>query len=305
MIKFPEGFKEHYSQLTEWDEFSKCLGKPLRKSIRINTLRTTEKELLKKLKDRWDLEQVPWIKEGFFIEDKKGERIDIGNIPEHNQGLFYIQEAASMIPALALNPKPDENILDMCAAPGGKTTQIAAMMENKGKIIAADIREDRIAILKRNIARMGVKNCEIVKKPGQQFKDIQFDKILVDAPCSGTGTMRLQEDIDKWDLQIAERLSFEQKSLLHSAYCVLRKGGILVYSTCSLEPEENESVVDWLLKRHKKTYLEPVNIPNLKHSKPISEYCSKKFSPQIKKCLRIWPQDNDTEGFFVAKIKKL
>jgi len=304
MIKFPEGFKEHYSELTDWAEFSKILGKPLRKSIRINTLKISVKDILKRLEQEWELKQIPWVKEGFFIKDKKGERTDIGNIPEHNEGLFYIQEAASMIPALVVDPKPGERILDMCASPGGKTTHMAAMMQNKGKITAADIREDRIAILKRNIARMGVKNCEIIKKPGQQFKNMQFDKVLVDAPCSGTGTMRLQEEIDRWDLKIASRLGFEQKSLLHSAFCVLKKGGILVYSTCSLEPEENEKVIDWLLKRHKKSYLDEITIPNLKCSNPFLEHKGSKFDPQIRKCLRIWPQDNNTSGFFIAKIKK-
>jgi NOL1/NOP2/sun family putative RNA methylase len=261
-------------------------------------------QILKKLDSEWLLRNIPWIVEGFFIEHKEGKRKDIGNIMEHNQGHFYIQEAASMIPVLALNPKPGENVLDMCASPGSKTTQIAQMMNNKGKIIAADVRDDRIAILKRNISRLGVKNCEIVKKSGQQFKDVLFDKILVDAPCSGTGTMREQEEIDKWNPKIFERVSFEQKSLLHSAYCVLKKGGLLVYSTCSLEPEENELVIDWLLKRHKKTHLEEIKIPNLNRSEPILEYKEMKIDSRIKSCLRLWPQDNDTSGFFVAKIRK-
>lgn len=303
-ISFPEGFKEHYSTLTDWNKFKTILEKPLRKSIRINTLKTQIKDIIKKLQPDWNLTQIPWIEEGFFIEDKKGERTDIGNIEGHNEGLFYIQEAASMIPALIVKPKPGENILDMCASPGSKTTQIAQMMQNQGKLTASDIRDDRIAILKRNIARLGITNCEIVKKSGQQFKDVLFDKILVDAPCSGTGTMRLQEDIGIWNPAIFKRLSFEQKSLLHSAYCVLKKGGLLVYSTCSLEPEENEAVIDWLLKRHKKTELESITIEGLNSSAPILNYKGQSFDPRISKCLRLWPQDNNTSGFFVAKIRK-
>jgi NOL1/NOP2/sun family putative RNA methylase len=304
-LSLPEGFKEHYSNLTDWDNFEKCLGSLLRKSIRVNTLKASVEDVLKRLNQEWVLEKVSWTDEGFFISHKEGKRQDIGNIPEHNEGLLYVQEASSMIPAIVLDPKPGELILDMCASPGSKTTQIAQMMQNKGKIVAADIRDDRIAILKRNIARMGITNCEIVKKPGQQFKDLQFDRILVDAPCSGTGTMRMQEDIDRWNPAVAARMSFEQKSLLHSAYCVLKKGGILVYSTCSLEPEENEAVIDWLLKRHKKTKLEEIKISGIKRSKPILEHRGKKFNEKISRCLRIWPHDNNTSGFFVAKIKKL
>ena len=304
-LTFPENFKEHYSELTDWNKFSKILGTPLRKSIRINTLKADVKEVIKKLELDWNLTPIPWIKEGFFIEDKKGERKDIGNIEGHDEGLFYIQEAVSMIPALVLDPKPGKHILDMCASPGSKTTQIAQMMQNQGQIVAADIRDDRIAILKRNISRLGVTNCEIVKKSGQQFKDVLFDRILVDAPCSGTGTMRLQEEIDKWNPVVSKRLSFEQKSLLHSAYCVLKKGGILVYSTCSLEPEENEAVIDWLLKRHKKTALEEIKIEGLKSTNPILEHKGNKFDKSISNCLRLWPQDNNTSGFFIAKIRKM
>ncbi len=303
-LKLPQGLKEHYSRLTKWDELERCLGTPLRKSIRINTLLKPIKEVIDSISKEWTLTQIPWCKEGFFIKDKEGKRKDIGNIAGHNEGFFYVQEAASMIPAIVLGPKPGESVLDMCASPGGKTTQMAQMMINTGRIVAADIREDRIAILKRNVERMGAENCEIVKKPGQQFKDVKFDKILVDAPCSGTGTMRTQEEIDKFEPEIAKRLCFEQRSLLHSAYCVLKKGGVMAYSTCSLEPEENEAVIDWLLKRHKKTELEEIKIEGIKRSEPIMEYDGVKFDERVKKCLRLWPQDNDTAGFFVAKIRK-
>lgn len=303
-IILPDGFKEHYSKITDFNSYKKILGKPLRKSIRINTLKTTAEKIIETLKDEWKLDKIPWAENGYFIEHRKKERDDLGNIPEHNTGMFYVQEAASMIPAQILNPKPGEKVLDLCASPGSKTTQMAQIMQNTGKITALDIRTDRIAILNRNIARMGVKNCEVVQKPGQQIKDALFDKILVDAPCSGTGTMRMQEEIDKWNPAVPKRMSNEQKSLLHSAFCVLKKGGTMVYSTCSLEPEENEEVIDWLLKRHKKTELEEIKITGIKKSETILEYEGKKFDKQISKCLRIMPHDNDTSGFFVAKIRK-
>ncbi len=303
-MNLPLGFKEHYSYITDWDKFESILGKPLRKSIRVNTLKTTVQDLRLKLETEWCLTPIPWIDTGFFIEHNESRRDDVGNIPEHNQGFFYVQEAASMIPVIALDPKPSEKILDMCASPGSKTTQIAQATQNEAKISACDVREDRIAILKRNLERIGAKAI-VMQKSGQQWKDAKFDRILVDAPCSGTGTMRTQEEINQWDLKISERMSFEQKSLLHSAYCVLKKGGILVYSTCSLEVEENEVVVDWLLKRHKKTELKDIKINGLNHSNPILKYDEMTFDARIKNCLRVMPHDNNTSGFFIAKFLKL
>ncbi|MCP3684915.1 MAG: RsmB/NOP family class I SAM-dependent RNA methyltransferase [bacterium] len=298
-MEFDKALIENYSKITDWNALKKHLLTPSRKSIRVNTLKTTVNDVKKALSKEWKLEQIPWCKEGFWI---KGKREDLGNIPEHNEGHFYIQEAASMIPATVMQPLQKDSILDMCASPGGKTTQLAAIMQNKGRIVANDIRQDRIAIINRNIERLGVKNCTVSMKPGQRFKDVKFDKILVDAPCSGTGTMRgSQEAIDAWNPEVIKRLSFEQKSLLHHAYCVLRKKGTLVYSTCSMEPRENEAVVDYLLKRHKKTELEEIKIPGLKRSEPIVG----SFDKRIEKCLRIWPQDNNTDGFFVARIRKL
>lgn len=298
-----EEFEEHYSGLTDYDAFLESIAEPLRKSIRVNTLKAGVAGAKKALLEEWKLDPVPWCKEGFWIGDKTGSRTDIGNIPEHESGQFYIQEAASMIPAAVLGPKPGEKILDICASPGGKTTQIAQYMENKGKILATDVRDDRIAILKRNVERMGVTNCTIKKSSGQQLKDLKFDRILVDAPCSGTGLARLGTIAD-WKPEVPARIAGEQQSLLHSAYCLLKKGGLLVYSTCSLEPGENEAVIDWLLTRHKKTELEEIEFAGAR-SPPILKAAEAEYDGCISKCLRLWPQDNNTSGFFVAKIRKL
>ena len=298
-----EKFEGRYSGLTDYDAFLSAISEPLRKSIRTNTLKARVEDLKGRLEGEWALEQVPWCPDGFWIAHKAGKRTDIGNIPEHNSGQFYIQEAASMIPVVVLCPQPREKILDMCASPGGKTTQIAQCMENIGEILATDFRDDRIAILKRNIERMGVKNCTVLKSSGQQLKDMKFDRVLADVPCSGTGNLRV-ESIPDWDPEAPKRIAGEQRSLLHSAYCLLKKGGLLVYSTCSVDPEENEAVVDFLLKRHKKTELEEIDLP-LKRGEPILEYGEDSYDERISRCLRLWPQDNKTSGFFVAKIRKL
>lgn len=302
-MELVEEFEERYSGLTDYGALLESISEPIRKSIRVNTLKTTVPKLKAALKADWQLDPVPWCKDGFWIQHKAEGRTDIGNIPEHADGHFYVQEAASMIPVPVLDPRQGEKILDICASPGGKTTQIAQHMQNTGNILATDVREDRIAILGRNVERMGVANCTIQKSSGQQLKDMKFDRALADTPCSGTGTIRL-EDIPDWKPEVAGRIPGEQKSLLHSAYCVLKKGGLLVYSTCSLEPEENEAVVDWLLHRHKKTELEPIEFAG-KRSEPFLEYKGDSYGPSLSKCLRLWPQDNNTSGFFVAKIRKL
>ena len=304
-IKFKPKFIERYSKLTNWREFRRFSLMFLRRSIRVNTLKISVDDLKKRLEGDWKLDQIPWCKQGFWIEHKKKQRRDIGNIYEHALGYFYIQEAASMIPPIVLDPKPGDIILDLCAAPGSKSSQIAQYMKNKGVLVSNDYTPIRMKPLTINMQKCGISNCILTMMRGQWFKDMKFDKILVDAPCSGTGAIRKSfKTIKIWNPNMCRRLSYDQKSLLHAAYCVLRKGGTLVYSTCSLEPEENEGVVDFILKRHKKLKLEEIKL-DIKKSPVVLEFEGQKYDPEIKKCLRIWPQDNDTGGFFVAKFKKL
>jgi NOL1/NOP2/sun family putative RNA methylase len=305
-IEFKPKFIEHYSKLTNFEEFKRYSLSFLRRSVRVNTIKISVNNLKKRLEKDWKLEQVPWCKEGFWIEHKKKERRDAGNLIEHALGYFYIQEAASMIPPLVLEPTPDDIVLDMCAAPGSKATQIAALMKNKGLLIANDYTIDRMKPLTINLQRCGVANAVVTLMEGRFFKNagIRFDKILVDAPCSGTGTIRKSlKTLSIWNPSMTKRLAGAQKQLIDTAFSILKNGGILVYSTCSLEPVENEGVVDFLLNKYKNAKLEEIKI-NLKRSSPILEFDGSKYHKEIKKCLRIWPQDNDTEGFFVAKIKK-
>ena len=306
-IEFKEKFIERYEKLTDFKEFKKYSLSFLRRSIRVNTLKISLDELKKRLEKNWNLEQIPWCKEGFYIEHIKKERRDIGNLIEHSLGYFYTQEAASMIPPLVLEPKETDVVLDIAASPGSKTTQIAAMMNNKGVLIANDYQIPRIKPLSLNIQRCGITNCIITLMQGQWFynSNIKFDKILVDAPCSGTGTIRKSlKTLRIWNPNMVKRLSITQKQLIETAFNILKQNGTLVYSTCSLEPEENEAVVDFLINKYDNAQLEEIKINNLKRSEPILEFDNNKYNENIKNCLRIWPQDNDTEGFFVAKIKK-
>ncbi|MBT4935579.1 RsmB/NOP family class I SAM-dependent RNA methyltransferase [Candidatus Woesearchaeota archaeon] len=302
--EFKKAFIERYSELTDWDEFKKYSLSFLRRSIRINTLTTTIKETKKSIEAKgWILQQIPWCKEGFWISHP--DRKDVGNLLEHHLGKIYVQEAASMIPPLVLQPQPGDIVLDMCAAPGSKTTQMVAMMKNEGVMVANDYKGQRLQSLGINIQRSGVTNTIITLMHGKRFHEFEFDKILVDAPCSGTGTIRKSlKTITIWNAGMISKLARQQVELLVNAFNNLKDGGELVYSTCSVEPEENEGVIHTLLERFDTAEVIPVTLNGLKTVEPIMEFKKVKYNPAVKDCIRIWPQDNDTEGFFVTKIRK-
>lgn len=313
---FKPKFIERYSSITDFEEFKKYSLSYLRRSIRINTIKISVPDLIKRLEKDWELIPIPWCKEGFWIEHKGTKKIDsegneelekrrdVGNLIEHSLGYIYVQEAASMIPPLVLDPKSDEIILDMCASPGSKTTQIAQYMENKGILIANDFQGIRLKPLGVNLQRCGITNSIINLGFGQKLNGIEFDRILVDAPCSGTGTIRKSlKTMRIWNPIAVSRLCSSQKKLIDNAFGLLKKGGVMVYSTCSCEPEENEGVVSYLLNKFPEADLEEIDLP-LKRSKCITEFDGEKYDSRVSKCLRIFPQDNDTEGFFVAKIRK-
>ena len=303
-VVFKKDFSERYGRLTDLEEFKKICLKPLSRNIRVNTLKCDVKDVINRLSSEWNLEKLPFYEEGFVIEHKKKERRDIGNLREHFLGYFYLQEGASMIPALVLEPKKGDFVLDMAAAPGSKTTQMAAMMENKGLIIANEYRYDRLKPLSINLQRCGVANTILTLHYGEKING-KFNKILLDAPCSGTGAIRKSlKTLKIYNKQMIKKLSYTQRDLIFNAFNLLHDNGTLVYSTCSLEPEENEGVINSLLEKFDDANLEKIKINNLKVSEPVSDFENKTFNDEIRKCLRIWPQDNDTEGFFVAKIKK-
>ncbi|MEW6062975.1 MAG: NOL1/NOP2/sun family putative RNA methylase [Nanoarchaeota archaeon] len=306
-LEFKKKFLERYSKLTDINKFLEYSQKFLTRSIRVNTLKTSVKELKSRLEKDWKLTQVPWCKEGFWIEHKTEDRRDIGNLLEHSLGYFYVQETASMIPPIVLNPKQNTAVLDMAASPGSKTTQLAAIMKNTGIIIANDVDYTRLNALSINLERCGVSNIIITLMHGRSFKSLEnsFDYVLLDAPCSGTGTIRKSaKTAEIWNPDMIKRLAGMQKLLIDTAFNCLKKNGVLVYSTCSLEPEENEAVVNFLINKYSNAKLQKINL-KIKKSPTILKFEGDSYSKEIKKCLRIWPQDNDTDGFFVAKIKKL
>ncbi len=310
-IRFKDKFVERYSKLTDFETFKKYSLSFLKRSIRVNTLKTSVNEIKKRMEENWELTEVPWCKEGFWIRNIKDGRRDIGNLEEHTLGYIYIQEASSMIPPLVLEPKENEIILDMCASPGSKTTQIGQYMNNTGMLIANDYKGDRLAALGINVQKTGLTNCVLTMMEGRHFIKFKeqpiFDRILVDAPCSGTGNIRRSiKTLTIWNPDMVKRLSGIQKLLLRTGFEILKPNGTLVYSTCTLEPEENEAVVDALLEQYPNAKLEKIPAKKMKinHSPAVLKFEEKEFNTEIEKCLRLWPQDNDSEGFFVAKITK-
>ena len=293
-------FYERYSKLEDTDEFWEFMVKPLSQSIRVNTLKAPLEIIVERLREEFELKQIPWVREGFFINVD-----NLAKVPEHGLGLIFGQEASSMIPPVVLDPRPGELVLDMAAAPGSKTGQIAQYMENEGCIIANDPKPSRANVLIANLNRMGVLIARVTTRDGAKFARFEnaFDRVLLDAPCSSVGMIRKKwRFLEEWGMKTVVRYMNIQKRLILAGYRALKPGGTLVYSTCTIDPLENEEVVDYLLRKTD-ARLEPIKLP-VKTSEPVLEWEGKEYSPELKKALRIHPNDNDTEAFFIAKITK-
>jgi NOL1/NOP2/sun family putative RNA methylase len=290
----------------DYENFAKILRKLLPASFRINTLKVDRDEMLKRFESYgWNLKQVPFYKDGVIFEGRKP--LVLGNTVEHFLGYIYIQETASMIPPVVLDPQEDEIILDMAAAPGSKTTQIAQMMNNNGALIANEKILPRLSSLRTNIQRCGITNAVITWMDGKAFREkgLKFDKILLDAPCTGTGAiMKSPKTLKTWSVDASKISSSIQKQLLQSAVECLKEDGTLVYSTCSLEPEENEENIDWAIRKLG-VKVEKIKIEGFKTRSGITSWDGDELDPQVSNCIRIYPQDNNSEGFFVSKLKKV
>ena len=281
------------------------------KSLRVNTLKISPDKLVEKLRDKgWKVKQPYSENKEIISVEKKLMPGEIGKTKEHILGYYYVQEITSMMPMLALQPKEGEIILDLCAAPGSKTTQAAAMMENKGSIIANDVSMARISILSANLERCGVTNTIIPRHNGVELCEklskmgFKFDKILVDAPCSGEGNIRCSpRTFLEWSEGLLKSLSRKQKKLLESAFGLLKKNGEMIYSTCTYAPEENESVVQHLIDDYDAKILD-IELP-LRIRPGLTVWRKEKFSKDMKKAVRIYHHDNDLEGFFLAKLRKI
>ena len=291
-----------------YDSFLKIFSfnRPL--SVRINTLKIAREQVFKMLADQNVLfATVPWFKEALVL-DAVTSSSRLPGPDFFKEGYLYPQGLSSMLPALVLDPKPGERVLDLCAAPGSKTTQMACLMQNQGFILAVEPIRERYYKLRSVVSQSGANIVRFKRLDGRRLRvtDELFDKVLVDAPCSSEGRFKINEPktYAYWSLRKIKEMARKQKGLLLNASRLLKPGGILVYSSCTFAPEENEAAVDWLLRKtagHLK--LLPIDIEGIASYPVVGQWQGKTFHPEIHHGLRVLP-DERMEGFFIAKLIK-
>jgi NOL1/NOP2/sun family putative RNA methylase len=291
----------------QYDKVLQSFSEPAPLSVRINTLKTTKEKLTDILRQRNIVfEDVPWAEEALIF--KGITRARLGQMDIVADGLVYRQGISSMLPVIILDPKPGEQILDMCAAPGSKTAQMAARMDNRGEITAIEAIRGRYYKLRSVMKLSGATNVSFKLMDARRFRpgDRVFDKILVDAPCSSEGRFKDGEPktFAYWSPRKIKEMARKQRGLLLTAGRLLRPGGVLVYATCTFAPEENEGVVQWLLKKTEGALgIEHVNIQGAASYPAVTAWQGKVFGEDVRKCLRVLPGEG-MEGFFVAKFHK-
>lgn len=273
-IQFLERMKEMLG--TEYEEFLASYKKERAYGMRINTLKMEKEEALKLLP--FSLEPVLWCETGFYYKEEERP----GKHPFHEAGMYYIQEPSAMITAELAEITPGEQVLDLCAAPGGKSTQLACKMQGKGVLVSNEINPQRAAILSQNIERMGIKNAIVTNESPERlskFLESFFDKIVVDAPCSGEGMFKKEPlAVSEWSEANVENCSRRQREILSYASAMLKPGGRIIYSTCTFSKQENEDVIQCFLSEH-------------------PEY-------EVVQMHRIWPHKVKGEGHFAAVLQK-
>jgi len=307
---FEERLRKLMPNEEDFQAFDKIVHTGPRNFIRCNTLKISPEELMRRLKEKWDVIQPYSEYPEIILINQDLLPGELGNSREHILGYYYVQEVCSMMSALALNAQRGDFVLDLCASPGSKTTQIASSMQNSGTLIANDLKMDRIAILASNLEKASVTNSVVTRNDAIQLcsklskSEFKFDKILLDAPCSGEGTLRSSpKTFLMWNPKMIDKLSRQQKKMLAYALKCLKVGGTLVYSTCTHAPEENESVMDFALKNFP-VKIEEIKLP-LKTRHGIIEWNNEVYDKDVAKAHRIYPQDNDSEGFFLCKMTLL
>ena len=253
-------------------------------------------------------------KRGFVLRAKEGLpdffEVESGPVPvsstlEHWLGLFYLQQASTGVVAPVLNPQPGERVLDLCSAPGGKTTHAADLMQDRGCLVASEISESRIRGLLGNVYRLGHPNVFVVAGDGRDFPEGPlFDRVLVDAPCSGEGTLRRRGGkAPQRSSSFGRYVTATQRALLEKAIRLVRPGGTVLYATCTFAPEENEAVVDAILKSQP-VDLEPITLP-VPHASGLTSFAGASYDARLEGAARIYPHHFDSGGLFLAKLRRL
>jgi 16S rRNA (cytosine1407-C5)-methyltransferase len=285
----------------------KLLSIEFRKSIRVNTLKVTdEKQLIKEIEAvPTKLIKIPWAKHCYIIDEEDPQ---LSRTSYFDDGLIYIQNASSLLPSILLDPQEGERILDMCAAPGGKSTHIAALTNNNAQLWVNDSSYLRVQKMAEILYRYGVKTKEVLIKRAEEITvppEKLFDRILLDAQCSGEGMINLQHPraMQYWSMSRIRKFQTLQKQMIDTAYTLLKPGGTLVYSTCTFAPEENEIIIDGFLRRHQDMVIEGSDI-DLEFRMPgLTKWENRILYPDMTKAIRVLP-NLYMEGFFVCKMKK-
>ncbi|UQZ36090.1 rRNA cytosine-C5-methyltransferase [Paenibacillus sp. PK3_47] len=291
--QLPGSFTERMKALLgpEYEQFAATYQETPYGGIRANTLKISAEELLEK--SPFNLAPIPWCPTGFYTEH--GARP--GKHPFYHAGLYYIQEPSAMAPVELLGVQPGDRVLDLCAAPGGKSTQIAAKLQGEGLLVSNDLHPDRTKALAKNLELYGVRNGIVLNEnPGRIAEAFPgfFDRILIDAPCSGEGMFRKDEDmVRQWEPGTPDKYAAMQREILVSAAAALKPGGTLVYSTCTFAAEENEGTIGWFLAAHPQFTLVPVGGTG-------------SFAPglgELPETARLWPHKVKGEGHFMAVLR--
>jgi tRNA (cytosine40_48-C5)-methyltransferase len=269
-------------------------------ALRVNTLRITATDLQEQLNKRGAfLKKIDFLENGYYVKAS----FSLGATPEYLLGLYYLQAPLSQLACEILNPPQGATVLDMAAAPGGKTTYLAQLVGLQGTVIALDNDAMRLAAVRNNVERMGMTNVICVKKDARFASDLKltFKHILLDAPCSGNFCSE-KNWCGKRTIEDIKQNSRVQRELMRAAYQCLEKGGRLLYSTCSLEPEEDEATVDWALKKFNDLAVVPLSIPL--GDAGATQWSGEQFDPAVSGTRRFWPHKTGMEGFFIALLEK-
>lgn len=299
-------FEPYRALIDDWDRFQSAISRPLPNCIWANPLRIDPDPLRRSLRvDGVELSPIPWHAGAFRLPPD----LSPGRPWQYRAGLYHVQEEASMIPASCVSIRPGDRILDLCAAPGNKTAQIAVALADTGLVVANDRNRGRTRGLRHTIERLGLVNVAVTVGDGKRFPSPEpgelFDGVLVDAPCSCEGTIRRGGQSRSVGTQEIEAIAEVQTILLRRAVKLVRPGGWVVYSTCTFSPLENECVVEAAVGlRRSEMDIEQVSIPGLQAAPGLREWEGRVFSPGMEHCLRIWPHLNDTGGFFVAVLRR-
>lgn len=307
----PEAFLNRLRAIVppqKWDATANTFSETKPTTFRVNTLKTNARTVRETLEQNgFRLEPASWYPDAFIL--RSGRLRELQELDLYRRGEIYVQALSSMVPVMVLGPKPGETILDLTAAPGSKTAQMACLMKGEGKIVANDNNKIRFFKLKANMELQGASNVALSLRHGESFgreHPEQFDRVLLDAPCSAEGRFDVHEPASYryWKPGKIREMARKQRRLLFSALEALKPGGILVYSTCTFAPEENEEIMDWVLRKFVGGIgLEKVTLPFPNQAAGLSAWEGRPFDPAVKQTVRILP-NHQMEGFFIAKVRK-